>query len=65
MSAEGLKRAKTQGVTVWLTGLPSAGKSTIAVRLGEALADLALDGRTKLPIGFLGLQRFASTGPAV
>jgi adenylyl-sulfate kinase len=37
MSAEGLKRAKTQGVTVWLTGLPSAGKSTIAVRLAEVL----------------------------
>ncbi|MCH8258607.1 MAG: N-methyl-L-tryptophan oxidase [Planctomycetes bacterium] len=26
--------------------------------IGEALADLALDGRTELPIGFLGLQRF-------
>ena len=37
MSAEGLKRGKTQGVTVWLTGLPSAGKSTIAVRLAEVL----------------------------
>lgn len=38
MSAEGLKRStKTQGVTVWLTGLPSAGKSTIAVRLAEVL----------------------------
>ncbi len=37
MSAEGLKKAKTQGVTVWLTGLPSAGKSTIAVRLAEVL----------------------------
>ncbi len=28
--------------------------------IGEALADLALDGRTELPIGFLGLQRFAN-----
>ena len=28
--------------------------------LGEALADLAMDGRTDLPIGFLGLNRFAS-----
>jgi monomeric sarcosine oxidase len=28
--------------------------------LGEALADLAIDGVTKLPIGFLGLSRFAS-----
>ena len=37
MSAEGYKKAKTQGVTVWLTGLPSAGKSTIAVRLAEVL----------------------------
>jgi len=27
--------------------------------LGEALADLAIDGETKLPIGFLGLSRFA------
>ncbi len=27
--------------------------------IGEALADLALDGRTELPIGFLGVQRFA------
>jgi len=29
-----------------------------ASALGEALADLALDGRSELPIGFLGLQRF-------
>jgi len=27
--------------------------------LGEALADLAIDGRTELPIEFLGLRRFA------
>lgn len=26
--------------------------------LGEALADLALDGGARLPIGFLGLERF-------
>ena len=26
--------------------------------IGEALADLALEGRTALPIGFLGLERF-------
>jgi sarcosine oxidase len=26
--------------------------------IGEALADLALEGRTELPIGFLGLERF-------
>jgi sarcosine oxidase len=28
--------------------------------VGEVLADLALDGRTRHPIGFLGLQRFAN-----
>ena len=28
--------------------------------IGEALADLALDGRTELPIEFLGLRRFAN-----
>lgn len=38
MSAEGMKlRMRTPGVTIWLTGLPSAGKSTIAVRLAEVL----------------------------
>jgi sarcosine oxidase len=26
--------------------------------IGEALADLALNGRSDLPIGFLGLNRF-------
>ena len=30
--------------------------------LGEALADLALDGATDLPIGFLSLARFANNG---
>ena len=30
--------------------------------IGEALADLALDGRTSLPIGFLSLRRFARSG---
>lgn len=29
--------------------------------VGEVLADLALDGRTDLPIGFLGASRFAAT----
>ena len=28
--------------------------------LGEALADLALDGKTRLPIGFLGVSRFGN-----
>ena len=38
MSSDGLEpRAGSQGVTIWLTGLPSAGKSTIAVRLAEVL----------------------------
>ena len=27
--------------------------------MGEALADLALEGRSDLPIGFLGFDRFA------
>jgi sarcosine oxidase len=31
--------------------------------LGEALADLALEGKTMLPIGFLGLGRFGQTRP--
>ncbi|MGY6026033.1 adenylyl-sulfate kinase [Streptomyces spinosirectus] len=30
-------RARAQGATVWLTGLPSAGKTTIARHLGERL----------------------------
>lgn len=28
--------------------------------IGEALADMSVEGRTELPIGFLGLQRFGS-----
>ncbi len=31
--------------------------------IGEALADLAADGSSPLPIGFLGLQRFAGGNP--
>ena len=30
-----------------------------ASAIGEALADLSTEGRTDLPIGFLGLSRFA------
>jgi sarcosine oxidase len=30
--------------------------------MGEALADLAVEGKTPLPVGFLGLSRFKSTG---
>ena len=32
-------RPTQQGVTVWLTGLPSAGKTTIANLVAERLAD--------------------------
>lgn len=32
--------------------------------VGEALADLAMEGRTNLPISFLGLQRLRQTAPA-
>jgi sarcosine oxidase len=35
-----------------------------APALGEALADLALEGRTELPIGFLGAGRFKASGGA-
>jgi adenylylsulfate kinase len=39
MSSDGLELgAGSQGVTIWLTGLPSAGKSTIAGRLAEVLS---------------------------
>jgi glycine/D-amino acid oxidase-like deaminating enzyme len=31
--------------------------------IGEALADLAMEGRTALPIGFLGLDRFQNQRP--
>jgi glycine/D-amino acid oxidase-like deaminating enzyme len=33
-----------------------------ATGLGEALAELTLNGRTTLPIGFLGLRRFGAGG---
>jgi sarcosine oxidase len=32
--------------------------------MGEALADLALDGVTRYPIGFLSASRFAAPAPA-
>ena len=35
----------------------------LAPALGDALADLALQGRTELPIGFLSPARFARTSP--
>jgi len=30
--------------------------------VGEVLADLAMDGKTARPIGFLGLDRFLNRG---
>jgi sarcosine oxidase len=43
--------------TYFAAGLSGHGFKFTSV-LGEALADLALEGRTELPIGFLGLGRF-------
>jgi sarcosine oxidase len=37
----------------------------LAPAMGEALADLALHGRSELPIGFLGLGRFTPAAPAL
>ncbi|MGD9648812.1 MAG: N-methyl-L-tryptophan oxidase, partial [Pirellulales bacterium] len=44
---------------VFAAGLSGHGFKFTPV-LGEALVDLAVDGATKLPIGFLGLRRFAN-----
>ena len=38
MSAEAFTMRRPQGFTIWLTGLPSAGKSTIATRLEHHLS---------------------------
>jgi len=43
---------------VFAAGLSGHGFKFTSV-LGEALADLALDGKTPLPIGFLAPERFA------
>lgn len=45
----------------FVAGLSGHGFKFTSV-LGEALADLAADGKTKLPIGFLGMRRFAASG---
>jgi len=42
---------------LFVAGLSGHGFKFTSV-LGEALADLALDGMTKLPVGFLSLERF-------
>ena len=63
-SARASQRPTSQGTTVWLTGLPSAGKTTIANLVGARLADQdrpveVLDGdvvRTHLSRG-LGFSR--------
>jgi sarcosine oxidase len=44
---------------VFAAGLSGHGFKFTSV-LGETLADLALDGRTRLPVGFLSLNRFAN-----
>lgn len=45
----------------FVAGLSGHGFKFASV-LGEILADLALDGRTALPAGFLGLSRFGAAG---
>ena len=39
MAAASATRPTQQGVTVWFTGLPSAGKTTIANLVGRRLAE--------------------------
>ncbi|QDU88189.1 Monomeric sarcosine oxidase [Pirellulimonas nuda] len=46
---------------VFAAGLSGHGFKFAPV-LGEALADLAIDGASPLPVGFLGLSRFATAG---
>jgi glycine/D-amino acid oxidase-like deaminating enzyme len=50
-------RHPEQGNVCFVAGLSGHGFKFTSV-LGEALAGLALDGRTDLPIGFLGVKRF-------
>jgi adenylyl-sulfate kinase len=42
MSAESMRVTRKQGVTIWLTGLPSAGKSTIARHLAQTMQSWGL-----------------------
>ncbi|MEU5887401.1 adenylyl-sulfate kinase [Streptomyces sp. NPDC047461] len=51
--------AKAQGATVWLTGLPSAGKTTIARHLGERLK---AEGRRVEVLDGDEIRRFLSAG---
>ncbi|MEX0613648.1 MAG: N-methyl-L-tryptophan oxidase [Pirellulales bacterium] len=52
-----LDRHPTHANVVFAAGLSGHGFKFAPV-LGRALSDLALDGATELPIGFLGLRRF-------
>jgi glycine/D-amino acid oxidase-like deaminating enzyme len=48
---------------VYACGLSGHGFKFASV-MGEALADLTLDGATRQPIGFLAAARFAVPAPA-
>jgi glycine/D-amino acid oxidase-like deaminating enzyme len=48
---------------VFAAGLSGHGFKFAPV-LGQALAELALQGATDLPVGFLSLKRFAENAPA-
>ena len=54
-----IDRHPTSPNVVFAAGLSGHGFKFVPV-LGRALADMALDGGTDLPIGFLSLQRFAT-----
>ncbi|MEM9252376.1 MAG: N-methyl-L-tryptophan oxidase [Planctomycetota bacterium] len=51
------------GKTTLACGFSGHGFKFVSV-MGEVIADLALDGRTDQPIGFLGLSRFGNTDRA-
>jgi glycine/D-amino acid oxidase-like deaminating enzyme len=54
-----IDRHPEQANVAFAAGLSGHGFKFTGV-LGEALADLVTTGRTELPIGFLGLKRFAN-----